>query len=216
MANGEWLTQLMAGLGGAFTGAGQANERMAQEAERERLRQERELEKQRLENQRMLVKNLFKGPMSEESVLRYMGETGDITGGAAMSRFLPEKTKPRTQYDPSRGGIVDVDAGTFRAIPGLPSRPTRAQTIRETGPTKEEEQIGGAWLTNWLGTGDETDRMRRSVLFNQMRKQGIPYGQIGWSLMQSESASGRQTGQDLRNRRARQMQEDDEFNDIEF
>lgn len=212
MANGEWLTQLMAGLGGAFTGAGQANERMAQEAERERLRQERELEKQRLENQRMLVKNLFKGPMSEESVLRYMGETGDLTGGAAMSRFLPEK-KPTYEERPRKGGTALYKDGVFQSYI---DRPPRAQTTRETGPTKEEEQIGGAWLTNWLGTGDETDRMRRSVLFNQMRKQGIPYGQIGWSLMQSESASGRQTGQDLRNRRARQTQEDDEFSDIEF
>lgn len=224
MANGEWLTQLMAGLGGAFTGAGQANERMAQEAERERLRQERELEKQRLENQRMLVKNLFKGPMSEESVLRYMGETGDITGGAAMSRFLPEKTKPRTQYDPLRGGIVDVDAGTFRAIPGLPSRPTRAQTTRETGPTKEEEGVGLAYLDQWLNEPipqDEAGRLekaRRERLWRTLRSrnENAPPGVLGYYIMQSESVKGRQLGTQLRNKKAAQAEEDDEFNDIEF
>ena len=218
MANGEWLTQLMAGLGGAFTGATQAKERMALEAEAERKRQEQELERQRLANQRTLAANLFKGPLTQENIMKYAGETGDITGAMGASRFLPEpKAKPRTQYDPSRGGIVDVDEGTFRAIPGLPSRPTRTTTPRDTGPTKEEEQIGGAWLTNWLGTADPEDRMRRSVLFNQMRKQGVPYGQIGWSLMQAESAGGRQMGQALRNRRAAETEDETEtFDDINF
>lgn len=93
MANGEWLTQLMAGLGGAFTGATQAKSRMAEEAEAERLRQERDLEKQRLANQRTLASNLFKGPMSEQGIMRYISETGDVSGGAAASRFLPEPTK---------------------------------------------------------------------------------------------------------------------------
>lgn len=210
MANGEWLTQLMAGLGGAFTGATQAKSRMAEEAEAERKRMELENERARLKR----IQELRGGGFSEASAreLLSLGETPSNIA-ALQELFTPTKTKPRTQYDPSRGGIVDVDAGTFRAIPGLPSRPSAA---RDTGPTKEEEQIGGAWLTNWLGTGDEADRMRRSTLFNQMRRQGIPYGQIGWSLMQSESAGGRQMGQTLRNRRAMQAQQDDEFNDIEF
>ena len=210
MANGEWLTQLMAGLGGAFTGATQARSRMAEEQEAQRKKMELENERARLKR----IQELRGGPLTEasRSELLRLGETpSNIV--ALQEMFTPTKTKPRTQYDPSRGGIVDVDAGTFRAIPGLPSRPSAA---RDTGPTKEEEQIGGAWLTNWLGTGDEADRMRRSTLFNQMRRQGIPYGQIGWSLMQSESAGGRQMGQTLRNRRAMQAQQDDEFNDIEF
>ncbi len=208
MANGEWLTQLMAGLGGAFTGESMARERIATEQEAERKREELENERARIRR----IQELRGGPFSEatRSELLQLGETPSNIA-ALQELFTPTKDKPRTQYDPSRGGIVDVDAGTFRAIPGLPSRPSAA---RDTGPTKEEEQIGGAWLTNWLGAADPEDRMRRSVLFNQMRRQGIPYGQIGWSLMQSESAGGRQMGQALRNRRA--MQQDDEFNDIEF
>ena len=210
MANGEWLTQLMAGLGGAFTGATQAKERMALEAEAERKRQEQENERARIKR----IQQLRGGPLTEasQSELLQLGETPSNIS-ALQDIFTPTKAKPRTQYDPSRGGIVDVDAGTFRAIPGLPSRPS---TMRETGPTKEEEQIGGAWLTNWLGTADPEDRMRRSTLFNQMRKQGVPYGQIGWSLMQAESAGGRQMGQALRNRRAAQAQENDPFGDMNF
>ncbi len=210
MANGEWLTQLMAGLGGAFTGATQAKSRMAEEAEAQRKKMELENERARIRR----IQQLRSSPLTETSrgELLQLGETPSNIA-ALQELFTPTKDKPRTQYDPSRGGIVDVDAGTFRAIPGLPSRPSAA---RDTGPTKEEEQIGGAWLTNWLGAADPEDRMRRSVLFNQMRRQGIPYGQIGWSLMQSERAGGRQMGQALRNRRAMQAQEDDEFNDIEF
>jgi len=210
MANGEWLTQLMAGLGGAFTGATQARSRMAEEQEAQRKKMELENERARIRR----IQQLRSSPLTEASrgELLQLGETPSNIA-ALQELFTPTKTKPRTQYDPSRGGIVDVDAGTFRAIPGLPSRPSAA---RDTGPTKEEEQIGGAWLTNWLGAADPEDRMRRSVLFNQMRRQGIPYGQIGWSLMQSESAGGRQMGQALRNRRAMQAQQDDEFNDIEF
>jgi hypothetical protein len=209
MAN-EWLTQLMAGLGGAFTGATAANERIGLEQERERKRMETENERQRLQR----IQQLRGGPLTESSrgELLKLGESPQNIA-ALQELFAPTKTKPRTQYDPLRGGIVNVDEGTFRQIPGLPSRPS---TPRETGPTKEEEQIGGAWLTNWLGTADPEDRMRRSTLFNQMRKQGVPYGQIGWSLMQAESAGGRQMGQTLRNRRAIQSQQDDEFNDIEF
>jgi DNA-binding transcriptional MerR regulator len=209
MAN-EWLTQLMAGLGGAFTGATAANERIGLEQERERKRMETENERQRLQR----IQQLRGGGFSEASAreLLSLGESPQNIA-ALQELFTPTKAKPRTQYDPLRGGIVNVDEGTFRQIPGLPSRPS---TPRETGPTKEEEQIGGAWLTNWLGTADPEDRMRRSTLFNQMRKQGVPYGQIGWSLMQAESAGGRQMGQTLRNRRAIQSQQDDEFNDIEF
>lgn len=214
MANGEWLTQLMAGLGGAFTGAGQANERLAVEAERERLRQERELEKQRIANQRTLAANLFKSPLTGENISKFLGAGGDIQTASAARLLMPE---PKATYEerPRKGGTALYKDGVFQSYIDRPPTPRPA---RDTGPTKEEEQIGGAWLTNWLGTGDEADRMRRSVLFNQMRRQGIPYGQIGWSLMQSESAGGRQMGQTLRNRREMQAQQDenDEFNDIEF
>lgn len=210
MANGEWLTQLMAGLGGAFTGATQAKSRMAEEAEDQRKKMELENERARLKR----IQELRGGPFSAaaRSELLKLGDTPSNIA-ALQEMYAPEKPKSRTQYDPSRGGIVDVDEGTFRAIPGLPSRPS---ATRQTGPTQEEEQIGGAWLTNWLGTGDESDRMRRSTLYNQMRKQGVPYGQIGWSLMQAESAGGRQMGQNLRNQRAMQANQNDPFGDFDF
>lgn len=223
MANGEWLTQLMAGLGGAFTGATQANERMAQEAERERLRQERELEKQRLANQRSLAASLFKGPMTEQGILRYIGETGDVSGGAAASRFLPEP-KPKYEERPRNGGTALYKDGVFQSYIDRPPPTPRARTPRETGPTKEEEGVGLAYLDQWLNEPipqDEAGRLekaRRERLWRTLRSrnENAPPGVLGYYIMQSESVKGRQLGTQLRNKKAAQAEEDDEFNDIEF
>jgi hypothetical protein len=48
MANGEWLTQLLSGLGGAFTGEVAARGRIAEEEEAKRRREEQQAERDRL------------------------------------------------------------------------------------------------------------------------------------------------------------------------
>lgn len=150
MAN-EWLTQLMAGLGGAFTGATAANERIALEQERERQRQERALEKQRLENQRTLASNLFKGPMSEQNIMKYIGETGDVSGGAAASRFLPEpaRTPSYTQRTVGQGRrVMMTDPTTGRSIYAMTPEGQPMTQPRETQQERPLTQTQrGAGLT---------------------------------------------------------------------
>lgn len=204
MANGEWLNQLIAGLGGAFTGAGQARTRMAEEQEAERKRQEVQNERDRLKR----IQALRGGQYSEASA-RELLSLGDTPGNVeALKEMFTPKAKPKYEERKEPGGVSIYEDDRFKGWKSKTPAPTR-----ETGPTKEEEQIGGAWLTNWLGTADPEDRMRRSTLYNQMRKQGVPYGQIGWSLMQAESVGGRQMGQNLRNLRMTQTP-DDPFADI--
>jgi hypothetical protein len=209
MANGEWLTQLLSGLGGAFTGEVAARGRIAEEQEMQRKLQEQQAEKERLKR----IQTLRGGPMSDatQRELLQLGETP--TNINALREMFTPKVKPTYEERTEDGGVSVYKDGQFS---GWKTRAPRPTADRDTGPTQEEQQIGSAWLTNWLGTGPETDRMRRSVLFNQMRRQGIPYGSIGYSLMQAESVGGRQMGQDLRNRRQPTTKAAATLDDLDF
>lgn len=194
MANGEWLTQLMAGLGGAFTGATQAKSRMAEEAEAQRLREERDLEKQRLANQRTLAANLFKGPMSEQGIMRYISETGDVSGGAAASRFLPEpaKTPSYTQrmVGPGRR-VVMTDPMTGKSIYAMTPE---GQPLIEPREAPQEQRLTpsqlGAGLTfysRYLEGVSPVEQARRKKLISDLEAQFPAYrgnrGAIGYMLM---------------------------------
>lgn len=127
MANGEWLTQLMAGLGGAFTGATQAKERMALEAEAERKRQEQENERTRLKR----IQQLRGGPLTEasRSELLQLGETPSNI--SALQDIFTPKAKPTYEERNERGGVAIYEDGKFR------SWKIRPPSERETpsGPT---------------------------------------------------------------------------------
>lgn len=189
MANGEWLTQLMAGLGGAFTGATQAKERMALEAEAERKRMEQENERQRLANQRTLASNLFKGPLTQENIMKYAGETGDITGAMGASRFLPEpaKLKPTIEGVNPQGYKYSFDPNTNQTITS-PVREFRAP--RETGERPLTQAQLGAGLTfynRYLESATPVEKARRQKLVSDLETQFPSLkgnrGALGYMLM---------------------------------
>ena len=97
MANGEWLTQLMAGLGGAFTGESMARERIAQEQEAERKRQEAENERERLRR----IQELRGQPFSDANAAKLLG-LGDTPQAVAA---LKDMFTPKTQRKPLIEGV---------------------------------------------------------------------------------------------------------------
>lgn len=127
MANGEWLTQLMAGLGGAFTGATQAKSRMAEEAEAERKRMELENERARLNR----IQQLRGGGFSEASA-RELLSLGETPGNVESLRelFTP-KAKPTYEERKEQGGTAIYKDGQFSGWKYKP--PTERET--PSGPT---------------------------------------------------------------------------------
>jgi len=130
MANGEWLTQLMAGLGGAFTGESMARERIAQEQEAERKRQEAENERERLRR----IQELRGGPLTEasRSELFRLGETPSNI--AALQEMYQPKGKPTYEERREGGGVAIYEDGRFK------SWKIRPPSERETpsGPTPSD------------------------------------------------------------------------------
>lgn len=182
MAN-EWLTQLMAGLGGAFTGATQARERMAIEEERKRKLDE-------AMQQREMARNLFRGQPTTAQIGEYLGGGGDVTTASLAARLgIPEEApKARTQYDPTRGVIIDVDTGKFTPIAGLPARTT---TPSERPPSRTETGAGLVAYRRFLNdpalANNPTEKASRQQLVNDIRMQyrGITDAEIGRMLMRA-------------------------------
>lgn len=103
MANGEWLTQLMAGLGGAFTGAGQANARIAEEQEAERKRQEQQMERERIAAQRKLAEGLFSGPIDRDRIGKFLAAGGGLQEAQLARGLMPDE--PKIQRKPLIEGV---------------------------------------------------------------------------------------------------------------
>jgi len=152
MANGEWLTQLMAGLGGAFTGATQAKSRMAEEAEAERKKMELENERARLNR----IQQLRGGGFSEASA-RELLSLGETPGNVESLRelFTP-KAKPTYEERNERGGVAIYEDGKFRSWKirppsereGPSDRLTPAQARAERGRLQSDvEQSQAAFLS---------------------------------------------------------------------
>lgn len=110
MANGEWLTQLMAGLGGAFTGATQARERMSQETERKRLMDEQQAMRE------ALAKMYERQPSPAELGMgARMGiPAATLSGIQRLYEPPPEKeAKPTMTVEPYMGGTARMKDGVF-------------------------------------------------------------------------------------------------------
>lgn len=137
MANGEWLTQLMAGLGGAFTGATQAKSRMAEEAEAERKRMELENERARLKR----IQELRGGGFSEASAreLLSLGETpGNVE---SLKDLFTPKAKPTYEERREGGGVAVYEDGRFRSWKiRPPSERDAAPSDRLTGAQARTER----------------------------------------------------------------------------
>jgi len=152
MANGEWLTQLMAGLGGAFTGATQAKSRMAEEAEAQRKRMELENERARLNR----IQQLRGGGFSEASA-RELLSLGETPGNVESLRdlFTP-KAKPTYEERKEDGGVAIYKDGQFsgwkrqppkdREVPTMPDRLSPSAARMERGRMQSDvEQAQSAF-----------------------------------------------------------------------
>lgn len=148
MANGEWMNQLIAGLGGAFTGAGQARSRMAEEQEAERKRMETENERARLKR----IQELRGGGFSDASAreLLSLGETpGNIS--SLKDLFTPTKAKPdyiegvnpqgrKYRYDPATGETITSPITEYRAPREATTGPTAGE--KRAAETEYRAAIG--------------------------------------------------------------------------
>lgn len=133
MANGEWLTQLMAGLGGAFTGAGQANARIAEEQEAERKRQEQQMERERIAAQRKLAEGLFSGPIDRDRIGKFLAAGGGLQEAQLARGLMPDepKLKPRIEERREDGGVAIYEDGNFKSWKIRP----KAERETPSGPT---------------------------------------------------------------------------------
>jgi hypothetical protein len=115
MANGEWLTQLLSGLGGAFTGEVAARSRIAEEQEAQRKRDEAE----RLKEQERSLSELRRGLLQSFSPenARAAAAKGLPTAevAAIMRMNEPTKTEPKITERRENGGIAIYEDGNFKS-----------------------------------------------------------------------------------------------------
>jgi hypothetical protein len=140
MANGEWLTQLLSGLGGAFTGEVAARSRIAEEQETQRKLQEQQAEKDRLKR----IQTLRQQPFSKEVVSQLL-EAGDTPAniasyGTLSKSFMPKEPEYSNKIVGPKGEVYFAEPGTGRSIRamGPDGKPLfeRVPTEREpSGPT---------------------------------------------------------------------------------
>lgn len=132
MANGEWLTQLMAGLGGAFTGATQARERMGLEAERKRLLDEQQSMREALA--KMYERQPSPAELGMGARLGIPATT--LSGIQRMYESDETEKKPTMTVGPYMGGTARFKDGVFD------SWVIRPATERETpaGSTAADER----------------------------------------------------------------------------
>lgn len=169
MANGEWLTQLMAGLGGAFTGESMARERIAQEQEAERKRQEAENERERLRR----IQELRGQPFSDANAAKLLG-LGDTPQAVAA---LKDMFTPKTQRKPLIEGVgkdnrrysFDPNTGETTFSPVEEYRAPREPKSDE--PTAADRR---AVETAFRGaTGDVQRRIRTQPKLADVKYKGI-------------------------------------------
>jgi hypothetical protein len=169
MANGEWLTQLMAGLGGAFTGATQAKSRMAEEQEVQRKKMELENERARVKR----IQELRSSPLTETSrgELLQLGETPSNIA-ALQELFTPEKPKAkpliagvnpqgfRYSFDPNTNQMTTSPVKEYRAPRETTQERPLTQTQRGAGLTFYNRYFNDPTLAK----NPEEQTMRKSLL----------------------------------------------------
>lgn len=181
MANGEWLTQLMSGLGGAFTGETMARERIALEAEQERKRQEEQRRQEEAANERerlRQIQELRRQPFTKELGQQLLGLGDTPQSVAALQDIFVPKTprKPliegvgkdnrRYTFDPNTGETTVSPFEEYRAPKS--EGPTAAETRAETRAERRaaETAFSGA-------TGDVRRMVRTQPKLADVKYQGI-------------------------------------------
>jgi hypothetical protein len=114
MANGEWLTQLLSGLGGAFTGEVAARGRIAEEEEAKRKRDEAERMKEQERQLSELRKGLFKSfsPEAARAAVDAGLPLSDVSTIARLNE--PTKTEPKITERRENGGIALYEGDNFK------------------------------------------------------------------------------------------------------
>jgi hypothetical protein len=191
MANGEWMNQLIAGLGGAFTGAGQARSRMAEEAEAQRKKMETENERARLKR----IQELRGSPLTEASRSELF-RLGDTPSNIAALQELSTPEKPKSpsytqrMVGPGRR-VVMTDPMTGKSIYAMTPE---GQPLIEPREAPQEQRLTpsqlGAGLTfysRYLEGVSPVEQARRKKLISDLETQFPAYrgnrGAIGYMLM---------------------------------
>jgi hypothetical protein len=196
MANGEWLTQLLSGLGGAFTGEVAARGRIAEEEEAKRKREELQAERDRLKR----IQTLRQQPFSQETARQLLaeGETpSNIAGLGTLSRsFMPKEPDYSSKVVGQKGEVYFSEPGTGRSIratdpTGQPlfervPPPPQGPTERTLTPSQRSQGIG--FLTSFFAEPGQTqeEKMRRSQLFTSLQQTYEDPSELGYALMQAE------------------------------
>jgi hypothetical protein len=194
MANGEWLTQLMAGLGGAFTGAGQANERLALEVERQRKAEEERMTRE------TLASMFERQPTSSQLAMgaRVGIPAATLTGIQRMYEPTEQKKEPTMTVGPYMGGQARFKDGVFD------SWVIRPKSERDT-PTPSDDRLSPSQARTERGRlqGDvEQAQVGFSSLMRQRPRRSEFAGEapgayeLALKGFQAEStmAAGRRTG----------------------
>ena len=135
MANGEWLTQLLSGLGGAFTGEVAARGRIAEEEEAKRKRDEEERMREQTRQMGELRKNLLKSfsPENARAAAAAGLPLSEVSGIAKL--YEQPKAEPKQEERRENGGIAIYEDGNFRSWkirpPSEREGPSLAQQIGE-------------------------------------------------------------------------------------
>jgi len=196
MANGEWLNQLIAGLGGAFTGATQPKSRMAEEQEVQRKKMELENERARVKR----IQELRSSPLTETSrgELLQLGETPSNIA-ALQELFTPEKpkAKPLIAGVNPQGFRYSFDPNTNQMTT---SPVKRRETETERPLSRLERGEGLSFFRRFMS--DESLRQnpveatRRVMMMQELKNRfpGISDEELGQMLMGGSRTSTRFMG----------------------
>ncbi len=195
MAN-EWLTQLLSGLGGAFTGEVAARGRIAEEQEAQRKQTEQQMERDRLKR----IQALRQQPFTQETARQLLSEgeapSNIASLGALQESFTPTAPKYSSRNVSPTGEVYYTEPATGRSIrattpEGKPLTERVPQTAAETAanrpPSRAQIGAGLSYLDNWLNqTVTKAEAERRNKQFRTLRTRypNAEPGEIGYYLMQ--------------------------------
>lgn len=206
MANGEWLTQLLSGLGGAFTGEVAARGRIAEEEEAKRRREEQQAERDRLKR----IQTLRQQPFSQETARQLLaeGETpSNVAAYGTLSRsFMPKEPDYSSKVVGPKGEVYFSEPGTGRSIRATdPTGQPLFERVPSTGPretplTRAQLGAGRVFYSQFSGgmmdTNDPQEAARRRQIIRDLEREypGASQAEIGYYLMEGYQIPRRGTG----------------------
>lgn len=195
MAN-EWLTQLLSGLGGAFTGEVAARGRIAEEQEATRRQTEQQMERERLKR----IQALRQQPFTQETARQLLSE-GDTPSniaayGALQESFAPTAPKYSSRNVSPTGEVYYTEPATGRSIRATtPEGKPLTERVPATGPRETpltRAQLGAGrvfysqFSTGMLDTNDPQEAARRRQIIRDLERSypNASQAEIGYYLME--------------------------------